>query len=252
MKLLVCVKAVQSKYAGDNLVGTEKYVINPYDLFALNKAVQLKQYGATVTCICMGSNEMKEVLYKCLAIGADEAFLVCDFAFAGSDTYATSYILQKAIEKVEHDYILCGEKSVDGETGQVVYNLASRLKYFCASNVLDVRYHGNKELIIETLSHGEKIVGIIKEPAIIVFNDLITELSVSLFSLKKAQNKTIIVLTKEDMQCDERFLGQAGSKTKVIASKIIDAERKPVEIKEKSSNEVVQMIMKELQSSSLG
>ncbi len=250
MKLLVCIKAVLSKYAGDKLAGTEKYVINPYDLFALNKAVSMKNTDTKITCLCMGSGEMKEVLYKCLALGADEAILVSDPAFAGADTYATSYILQKAIEKIEHDFIICGNKSVDGETGQVVYNLGARLNYRCISQVANAELNGEKELKIETICNRKKNIGLIKAPAVIVFNDFISEMSISLFALKKARTKAITVFNKEDIECDSRYIGQDGSKTKVRASGNITAQRETVLMNESEPEEVMKFIWGELQKNS--
>jgi electron transfer flavoprotein beta subunit len=95
--------------------------INPFDLNALEAAQKLKEkLGATVTVISMGPPSAEAVLKEGIARDADRGILLTDDAFKGSDTLATSYALAAAIKKVgDFDLILCGEKTVDGDTGQV-------------------------------------------------------------------------------------------------------------------------------------
>ena len=76
-------------------------IINPYDLFALEEALRLKdRYGGRVTALCMGPSQADAALRKALSFGADDAILVSDRAFAGSDTLATSYALAAAIKRI--------------------------------------------------------------------------------------------------------------------------------------------------------
>jgi electron transfer flavoprotein beta subunit len=95
--------------------------INPFDLNALEAAVQLKdKLGGTVTTISMGPPQAESSLRDSLARGADRAILLAGKEFAGADTWATSYVLASAIKKLgKFDIIICGEKTVDGDTGQV-------------------------------------------------------------------------------------------------------------------------------------
>lgn len=103
--------------------------INPFDLNAIEAAQQMKeQLGATVTVISMGPPSAEAVLREAIARDADRGILLCDDSFAGADTLATSYALAAAIRKVgDFDLILCGEKTVDGDTGQVGPAVAERL-----------------------------------------------------------------------------------------------------------------------------
>ena len=76
-------------------------IMNPFDKNALETALQLKDiYGGKVVVISMGPGQAKAVIREAIAMGADEGYLVTDRAFGGSDTYATSYILSQAIEKL--------------------------------------------------------------------------------------------------------------------------------------------------------
>jgi electron transfer flavoprotein beta subunit len=103
--------------------------INPFDLNAVEAAQQIKEkLGATVTVISMGPPSAEAVLREAIARDADRGILLSDDAFAGADTLATSYALAAAIRKVgDFDLILCGEKTVDGDTGQVGPAVAERL-----------------------------------------------------------------------------------------------------------------------------
>ena len=103
--------------------------INPFDLNAVEAAQQMKEkLGATVTVISMGPATAEAVLKEAIARDADRGILLTDDAFAGADTLATSYALAAAIRKVgDFDLILCGEKTVDGDTGQIGPAVAERL-----------------------------------------------------------------------------------------------------------------------------
>lgn len=97
-------------------------IMNPYDQFALEEAVKLKHKvdGAKLTVISMGPPQARKALLKALALGADEAILLSDRAFAGSDTWATSIALSHAIKALgEIDIIFAGLQAIDGDTAQV-------------------------------------------------------------------------------------------------------------------------------------
>ncbi len=97
-------------------------VMNPLDMHALEVALRIKEtIGAWITVLSMGPARTEEMLKDSLALGADRAILLTDPAFAGSDTWATSYVLSNAVKRlrIEYDLVLCGEKATDGETGQV-------------------------------------------------------------------------------------------------------------------------------------
>jgi len=109
-------------------------VVNPYDEYALEMAARVKDEcpGTRVTVISMGPRQAERALRQCLATGADDAYLVSDSAFRGSDTLATSYVLSKAIRCLEarhgpFDLILCGRQAVDGDTAQTGPQIAEHL-----------------------------------------------------------------------------------------------------------------------------
>jgi len=104
-------------------------VVNPVDLNALETALRIRDaHGGSVTALSMGPLQAESALKECLARGADRAVLLADKAFAGSDTWATSYTLAAAVKKLGGcDLVICGEKTVDGDTGQVGPEMAEWL-----------------------------------------------------------------------------------------------------------------------------
>ncbi|MBL8565129.1 MAG: electron transfer flavoprotein subunit beta/FixA family protein [Hyphomicrobiaceae bacterium] len=109
-------------------------IINPYDLFALEQALQLRdQHGGEVTVLTMGPPMAEDSLRKALTFGADRAVLLTDRFFAGSDTLATSFALASAIQKISEtwsapDIVFTGKQTIDGDTAQVGPGVARRLE----------------------------------------------------------------------------------------------------------------------------
>ena len=136
MKIIVCVKQVpaSNEVRLDPKTNTivrdgAQAVINPFDAHALEAALQLKEcFGGEITVLSMGIPDTARMLRECVARGADKALLLTDRAFAGADTLATSYALQKGVEQAgDFDLILCGKMAVDGDTAQIGPELAARL-----------------------------------------------------------------------------------------------------------------------------
>ncbi|NLN66316.1 MAG: electron transfer flavoprotein subunit beta/FixA family protein, partial [Clostridiaceae bacterium] len=128
MKIVVCVKQVPA--TSDAKIDPEtkrivreglKSILNPFDTYAIEEAVQLRdKFGGEVIVLSMGPEKATRVLREAISVGADRAVLLSDRAFGGSDTWATSYVLAKAIEKIgDVDLVICGKQAIDGDTAQV-------------------------------------------------------------------------------------------------------------------------------------
>jgi electron transfer flavoprotein beta subunit len=135
---IVCVKQVPdtANVTGDAMKadgtvnrGALPAVFNPDDLHALEAALQIRDaFGGSVTVLTMGPVGAAEVLRECLYRGADRAILINDRRAAASDTLATSYILSRAIRKIDRfDLVFCGRQAIDGDTAQVGPQLAEKL-----------------------------------------------------------------------------------------------------------------------------
>lgn len=136
MKIVVCMKQVPAgtKAEIDPETGTLKRMsgetrTNPYDLFALETALQIREkLGGTVTVITMGPPQAEAMMKDAYACGADEAVILSDRKFAGADVLATSYVLSQGIQVIGGaDLIICGRQTTDGDTAQVGPAIAEHL-----------------------------------------------------------------------------------------------------------------------------
>ncbi len=135
-------------------------VLNPADQHALEEGLRLKDRFAdsSVTAISMGPPESESVLRRCLAHGADEALLLWDEAFRGSDSLATARILAAAIRRVGADVVLCGKRASDGDTGQVGAQLAELLGLPAVTGVVRLEMRDSEALVHRRLERGRREV----------------------------------------------------------------------------------------------
>jgi electron transfer flavoprotein beta subunit len=136
LKIIACIKQVPdtAEVRIDRVTNTliregVPSIINPLDLNAVEEGLLLKErFGGTVTVISMGPPQVETALREALSLGADQAVLLCDRAFAGADTLATSYTLAAGIKNIgSFDLILCGKQAIDGDTAQVGPEIAEWL-----------------------------------------------------------------------------------------------------------------------------
>ena len=222
MKILVLIKAVPYTSGGYESAErqTTKLIPNPADMTALEEALALRDtVGGTVTVATMGVPVCDSILRQAIACGANEAVLLTDSAFAGSDTAATSRILAKAVELLGgFDLIFCGRRSTDGETGQVGPELASRLNWACCVSctkleLVEEKLHCNCLTDLGTAKYELPI------PAVITFcNGINSPRLQSLSGLFKAKRAEIRTLTHTDLGLTPAQCGQKGSPTIVKKS----------------------------------
>ena len=135
MNIAVCVKQVVDTEAEKKLDPSSwrldrsvTCVLNPYDEYAVEEALRIKEaHGGEVVAVCMGPEKAEDAVRKALAMGADSAVLVTDAALAGSDAQGTAYVLAEALKTLQWDLVLFGVRSTDGETGCVPAAVAERL-----------------------------------------------------------------------------------------------------------------------------
>jgi len=149
-------------------------IINPYDLFAIEEALRLKdKHGGRVTVITMGPPQAEPALRKALSFGCDDAVLITDKIFSGADTLATSYVLASAIRMLDQenpvDLVFTGKQTIDGDTAQVGPGIAKRMElelltYVSRINELDL---ANKRIVVERRAEGGVQVLETRLPALI-------------------------------------------------------------------------------------
>lgn len=231
MNILVFVKPIRTNLIHPNENIREEYTMNPYDMLCIQKLIQLKQKSDIhITCVSMGARVAEQVLVRCIALGCDEGILLNDKEhFAGSDTYATSNILACAARKIEYDCIVCGNKSVDGETGQVKYEIAELLNLKHYNDVLEIEEADKISLSIKIDKEREVQFVRIGLPALISFQQFSTKNEeINLFRLKAASKKSINIWNAKDIEICEDLCGNRGSKTEVL--KITEINQKRDEI----------------------
>jgi electron transfer flavoprotein alpha/beta subunit len=229
MKLLVCVKQVPdtTEIKIDPVTNTlirdgVPSILNPYDGFALETAVRLKEAtGGEVTVVCMGPTQASAVLKESLSVGADHAYLVSDRAFGGSDTLATSYILSCAIAEIEKregkfDVLFCGKQAIDGDTAQVGPELAEHMDIPQATYAVGVKEVDGKIHVKQETDSGYNILEM-STPCMVTVTKTPYELRYpSIKSKLKANKAEIPTITAADLEgIDLTQAGLKGSPTKV-------------------------------------
>jgi len=125
-------------------------IINPDDRHAIEAAVRLKEAAkGKVTAVSMGPPQAIDAISEAMGMGVDEGILLCDMAFAGADTWATSFTLGKAIEKIgKYDLILCGRQAIDGDTAQIGPQVAEYLGISQVSYVFEIEEIRRKNMVV--------------------------------------------------------------------------------------------------------
>jgi electron transfer flavoprotein beta subunit len=143
-------------------------IINPYDLFAIEEALQLRdKHGGEITVLTMGPPMAEDSLRKVLTFGVDRAVLLTDRFFAGSDTLATTYALATAIRKIGATYgapdvVFTGKQTIDGDTAQVGPGIAKRLGFRQLTYVARIAAHDPQEHTIDVERRSEGGVQVLR------------------------------------------------------------------------------------------
>lgn len=226
MKIIVCIKQVPgtSKVEVDAVTGVLKRdgvdsKMNPYDLYALETALKLKeQKGGCIKVISMGPPQAKDIIKEAYMMGADEGALITDRNFAGADVLATSYTISQGIKKMgDFDLILCGKQTTDGDTAQVGPEMAEYLGIPHITNVLKVIEVKEKSVIVEMDMPDTIQVAEIKFPCLLTVEKDIFQPRLPSYKKKLlTSDREIKVMTLEDFEDqEEKNYGLSGSPTQV-------------------------------------
>lgn len=200
--------------------------INPFDEYALEEGIRIKerlaQQGkqATLNVITMGPPQAEAVLRTAVAKGADKLFHLSDIAFAGSDTWATSYALSKGIEKIGNPYlIICGKQTNDSDTGHIGSQISAWLKLPNSSFVRKINELGDKNITIERLVEDGTDTIKLSTPAVLsIVKEINTPRIASIRGRMLAKKAEITTWTADDIKADKTKIGMKNSPTKVVKS----------------------------------
>ena len=227
MKIAICIKQVPGTTAVevDPVTGTLKRdgvesKLNPCDLYALETALQLKEScGAHLTAVTMGPPQAQSILREAFMMGVDDAVLVSDRKFGGSDVLSTSYTLAQALKCAgPFDLVICGRQTTDGDTAQVGSELAELLEIPHAANITAIRKVEAGTLHATALLPGCRLQLAMTLPALIAVDESIAEPRLPSYKLKLATaDREIKQLSLKDFaDTDEMHYGQNGSPTRVV------------------------------------
>ncbi|MGN0314391.1 MAG: electron transfer flavoprotein subunit beta/FixA family protein [Fusicatenibacter sp.] len=226
MKIIVCMKQVPAgtKVDIDPETGALKRMsgetrTNPYDLFALETALQLReQQGGTVTVLTMGPPQAEEMMRDAYTCGADDAVILSDRKFAGADVLATSYALAQGIQVIGGaDLIICGRQTTDGDTAQVGPAIAEHLSIPHAAWVAEVVSADEHAICVRQDLVSVSQVSKIPYPCLITVDKDTCIPRLPSYLLKKATaDRPVRILTFADMpDQDLSRYGLIGSPTSV-------------------------------------
>lgn len=226
MKIVVCIKQVPA--TNDAKIDPEtkriiregiKAILNPFDTYAVEEGVALKtKFGGEVIVLSMGPEKAEFSLREAISVGADRAVLLNDRAFGGSDTWATSYALSKAIQKIgDVDLVICGKQAVDGDTAQVGPGIAAHLGWMQATYVMAVENADPSSITVRRMHEDGYDISRLAFPAVITVLKDINIPRVPTLKGRLAANKFEIPIWKpSDIGADPDMIGLDGSPTRVV------------------------------------
>ena len=229
MKIVVCIKQVPdtTEVKLDPKTNTlirdgVPSIINPDDKAGIEAALTLKeQLGGTVTVVCMGPPQADVALREALAMGCDDAILMSDRAFGGSDTYATAHVIAAGLKTLDYDLIITGRQAIDGDTAQVGPQIAEQLGIPQVSYAAEVKTAEDGAIVVKRQFEDRYQLLKVKTPCLITaLSELAQPRYMTVSGIVNAYNKEVKVLTFEDVKnnLNPDFIGLKGSPTNVKQS----------------------------------
>ena len=226
MRIIVPIKQVPetSNVKMDPVTGTMvregvEPIINPLDLYAIEEGVRLKeQHDGEILALSMGPPKAMTAIKEAIAMGCDDGILLSNKAFAGADTWATSYVLSQTIKKAgEFDLVLCGERATDGDTGQVGPGIAAWLNIPFSTYISKIIEVKEKSLIVERMVEtGYEILEIETPCLLTVVKEINYPRLPSLRGKQRARKMENRTWGPADVDAKPENLGLKGSPTQVV------------------------------------
>ena len=233
MKIIVCVKQVPDtsgvvavKEDGTMDRAAMATITNHDDLAAVEAALKIKDNtGCKVVAVSMGPPPAEGMLRELLAMGVDEAYLICGREFGGSDTYATSQIIAAGITHIgveSDDMIFCGRQAIDGDTAQVGPQIAEKLHIPQITYAADIKVENGSVTVKRLLEDGYMLLKAQTPCLVTCVKELDTPRYMSVSGILECYSKPLTVLDYEALKdnplIDDDTIGLQGSPTNVYKS----------------------------------
>jgi electron transfer flavoprotein beta subunit len=221
--------------------------LNPFDTHAIEAAMQIKEGGTVqvdeVVAVTMGPESSVRALHKAVSLGADRSVQLTDDALAGSDVCASGYALAQVLKKESPDLVLLGQQSDDGECYTMGAVVADHLQMPSLTQVIKIDTEEGKLRCERQAEYGYDTVEV-ELPAVISVGDAINEPRYpSLKAIMGAKKKQLDALSAGDAQIEADRVGEAGSRTKVLALNPPPQKEKGTIIEDEDTNETVEKIV---------
>ena len=226
MKIIIPIKQVPetSNVKMDEETGTiiregVESIVNPLDLYAIETGIQLKEeQGGEIIVITMGPPSAEKALKEAIAMGCDDGILITGKEFAGSDTWATSYTISRAVKKLgEYDLILTGERATDGDTGQVGPGIASFLDLPVSTYTSKIVEVTEVSILVERLiEEGYESLKMPLPALVSVVKEINFPRLPTLRGKQKAKKTELAHWNADNMDIERSALGLNGSPTRVV------------------------------------
>jgi electron transfer flavoprotein beta subunit len=225
VNIAVCVKEVPSGTshkrldpATNRLDRSGDSELNPFDLHALEEAVQIREGGADVgeiVAVCMGPPSAQRALQKALALGADRAVLVSDDSLAGSDIAGTAHVLATVVAKQDADLVILGQQAADADCYVMAAAVADHLERPVVTQVANLSVEGSSLRAKRQTEHGYDVIEA-PLPAVVSVSDAInTPRLPSIKAIMGAKKKPLETLSAADAGVDSGRVGESGAQSVV-------------------------------------
>jgi electron transfer flavoprotein beta subunit len=221
--------------------------LNPFDTHAIEAAMQIKEGGSVevdeIVAVTMGPESAFRALHKAVSLGADRSVHLTDDALAGSDVAVTGYALAKVLEQESPDLVLLGQQSDDGECYTIGAIVADHLQMPSLTQVIKIDVEGGALVCERQAEYGYDTVEI-ELPAVISVGDAINEPRYpSLKAIMGAKKKQLDTKSTGDVGIEGGQVGEAGSKTEVLAINPPPEKSAGQIIEDEDTDETVQQIV---------
>lgn len=253
MRIIVCAKQVPdtTEVRIDPVTNTliregVPSILNPDDANALEEALRYKDEheNVIVTVVSMGPPQAEIMLRECLAMGADEAYLVSDRAFGGSDTWATSNALASAIRKIgDYDFIFGGRQAIDGDTAQVGPQIAEKLDIPQVTYVQKFEKEGDVVTVQRQLEDGYETIKVKTPCMLTAVKELNEPRYMAIDKIFECMNQEIKLLTINDLDINAGDVGLKASPTRVARSFTPDPKGKGVMLDGTTDEKIEQLVV---------
>ncbi|MFC2032411.1 electron transfer flavoprotein subunit beta/FixA family protein [Chloroflexota bacterium] len=230
MNIIVCVKQVTDPEAPPSSFKIDAAnnkvvpppgvspVLDPYGEYAVEGALKIKDaQGGKITVISLGTNLLRDVVKKPLAMGADELILLEDEAFVEGDSWATAHALAMAIKKAgDYDLILCGREASDWNAGQVGSGISEILGLPSITLAQKIEVTDNQARVERVTADGYEVIEVPLPALITVSNEIGEPRYPTIKGIMSAKKKEPTIWNPADIGVEAAEIGASGRRAKIL------------------------------------